>query len=405
MSQLPFHTTTPGQPASATPSTGDTLPGTGGAPPAPAIPAPVYGLPAGLDAPAAPVAPSAPVAPVAPAAAPVARAKQDLDLAWSVVQRLRGRARHAVVGRDAVIDLCIVALLADGHVLLEDFPGSGKTTLAKSLGDAIVDQDQADAFAAMRRIQFTPDMLPSDITGTTIFDPETAKFFYRPGPLFAHIVLADEINRTSPKVQAALLEAMGEKQVTVDNETRRLDDVFFVIATQNPLDLAGTFPLPSAQLDRFLFKIRMEHIPAADELRVLRTRTERRNVAADHLPRVTRDELVAARVAIENRVHVDGAIEECLVNIASRTRADDRILLGTSTRSLVLSIPALQVRALMQGRDWVSPEDVEYLAPYLFAHRIEPAPGVQDVGALVRDCARPALETLSRTMLQNPKAR
>ena len=166
-----------------------------------------------------------------------------------------------------MIDLLIVALLSDGHVLLEDYPGSGKTTLAKALGQSIVSGETH--LEPMRRVQFTPDLLPSDVTGTTIFDPDARTFEFRPGPVFTHILLADEINRTSPKVQSALLEAMGEKQCTIDNTTHSLSELFFVIATQNPLDLAGTFPLPTAQLDRFLFKIRMTHISTQDELDLL----------------------------------------------------------------------------------------------------------------------------------------
>ncbi|MFO7566741.1 MAG: AAA family ATPase, partial [Enhygromyxa sp.] len=165
-----------------------------------------------------------------------------LEEAYGAVQRLRDRLRLAVRGRDDEIELIIIALLADGHVLLEDYPGSGKTTLAKALGDCIIDDQPHDDIVTIRRIQFTPDLLPSDVTGTTIFDPNTNRFFFRPGPIFAHVVLADEINRTSPKVQSALLEAMAEKQTTVDNRTRKLDDLFFVLATQNPLDLAGRIP-------------------------------------------------------------------------------------------------------------------------------------------------------------------
>jgi MoxR-like ATPase len=316
--------------------------------------------------------------------------------AEKVVERLRARVRAAVRGRDEVIDLVIIALLADGHVLLEDYPGSGKTTLAKALGDSIVDDDEHDAIAAMRRIQFTPDMLPSDLTGTTVFDPNTNTFSFRPGPVFAHVVLADEINRTSPKVQAALLEAMAEKQVTVDNETRPLGDLFFVIATQNPLDLAGTFPLPAAQLDRFLFKIRMVHVAAEAELEILASLRERRDTRRDDLARVTRGELIAARRTIEEKVHVDPAIHELLVEIAQATRSDRRILLGTSTRSLVLALPALQARAFIEGRSYVSPEDVEYLAPLIFAHRIEAAPGIDDAAALVRDCCKEPFERAAR---------
>ena len=192
-----------------------------------------------------------------------------LSGAREVAERLGARLRAAIRGRDEVVELMLIALLADGHVLLEDYPGSGKTTLARALGNALDNGSGAAGIAAFRRIQFTPDLLPSDITGTNIFDVETSKFSFRRGPVFAHIVLADEINRTSPKVQAAMLEAMAEKQVTVDNESHVLDDLFFVIATQNPLDLAGTYPLPTPQLDRFLFKIEMKHIERAAELQVL----------------------------------------------------------------------------------------------------------------------------------------
>src|SRR5690349_18311780 len=228
----------------------------------------------------------------------------DLNGAYGVVQRLRARLQAVVRGRDDVIELIIIAILADGHVLLEDYPGSGKTTLAKGLGDCIIDDRPDDDIVTFRRIQFTPDLLPSDVTGTTIFDPNSNRFFFRPGPVFAHVVLADEINRTSPKVQSAMLEAMAEKQVTVDNRTRRLDDLFFVIATQNPLDLAGTFPLPSAQLDRFLFKVRMTHIDRESELEVLASYKARRAGAGQDLPRVTRTEILHARNCIENYIHV-----------------------------------------------------------------------------------------------------
>jgi MoxR-like ATPase len=323
----------------------------------------------------------------------------DLPGAMNVVDRLRARLRAAVRGRDEVVELLIIALLADGHVLLEDFPGSGKTTLAKALGDSILDDHPHDSIVSFRRIQFTPDLLPSDVTGTTIFDPNTNRFFFRPGPVFAHVVLADEINRTSPKVQSALLEAMAEKQTTVDNTTHRLDALFFVIATQNPLDSAGTFPLPNPQLDRFLFKVRMTHISRDAELEVLASYRERRSGAGAELPRVTRTEVLDARAAIENHVYVAPEIHECLVDTARSTRDDPRALLGASTRALVLALPALQARALTRGRDFVAPDDVEALAPLVFAHRIEVAPGVECVD-VVTSALRAPLEQLARRSLE-----
>lgn len=321
----------------------------------------------------------------------------DLEGAYGIVTRMRERLRRAVRGRDDVIEAIIVAMLADGHVLLEDFPGSGKTTLAKALGDCIIDDRPDDDIVAIRRIQFTPDLLPSDVTGTTIFDPNTNKFFFRPGPVFAHVVLADEINRTSPKVQSSLLEAMGEKQVTVDNRTRKLDPLFFVIATQNPLDFSGTFPLPSAQLDRFLFKIRMRHIPRDAELEVLASiRARRTQAQADDLPRMTRTEILDARQVVEEQIHLAPAIRECLVDIAERSRNDPRILSGLSTRALVLMIPALQARALTQRRAYVTDEDVRALAFYTFSHRLELAPGAGQPEAIVQEIIAGPLETLAR---------
>lgn len=324
----------------------------------------------------------------------------DLAGASAALDRIRRRLRAAIIGRDEAIELILIAILADGHVLLEDFPGSGKTTLAKALGDSILDDSPNDEIVTFRRIQFTPDMLPSDITGTTIFDPNTGKFSFRPGPIFAHIVLADEINRTSPKVQAAMLEAMAEKQITVDNRTRSLDDLFFVIATQNPLDLAGTFPLPAAQLDRFLFKIRMTHIPREAELEVLATYKTRRKTPGEDLPRVTRSEILEARAAVEEGVHVAPQILECLVDIAGKTRTDQRILQGTSTRSLVLVMPALKARALSRGRDFVTADDVRALAGLIFGHRVELAPGEDNLDEVLEGCMAEPLERLARATMR-----
>jgi MoxR-like ATPase len=321
-----------------------------------------------------------------------------LDAARDVAARIRDRIRENVMGRDAVIELVLVALLADGHVMLEDYPGSGKTTLAKSLGHSIIDDLPDDDIPDFRRIQFTPDLLPSDVTGVMIFDTATNSFVFRRGPVFAYVVLVDEINRTSPKVQSALLEAMAEKQVTVDNVSHKLDDLFFVMATQNPLDAVGTYPLPLAQLDRFLFKLVMKHIDRASELEVLRT-WGRPRVERD-LPRVTRGDVVAARRLVRVQVAVAPAVHECLVDIAQRLRDDKRTRQGVSTRCLVQAIPALQTLAMLRGRDFVSSADVEYLATPLFAHRLELAPGVVGVERVIEDAVRQPLEALARATLR-----
>lgn len=323
-----------------------------------------------------------------------------LATAIAVLNKLIAAVKQQVLGRDDVIELAIIALMADGHVLLEDFPGSGKTTLAKALGEAIVGAgSQADpAIVPFRRIQFTPDLLPSDVTGVPIFDSHSNDFHFRHGPLFAHVVLADEINRTSPKVQSAMLEAMGEKQVTVDNVTYALDDLFFVIATQNPLDLVGTYPLPTPQLDRFLFKITMAHIDREAELDVLATYKERRDRKTDRIT-VSRNEVIAARHEIDNEVVISPAVKTALVDISRNLRDDDRVLQGNSTRSMVLMLPALQVAAALRGRTYVSAEDIELLLPRVLGHRIELAPGVSDLARVLTDNMRGPMEQLAKSTL------
>jgi MoxR-like ATPase len=326
--------------------------------------------------------------------------------AQQVLQRLKQAVKAQVIGRDEVIDLTLIALMADGHVLLEDFPGSGKTTLAKALGEAIIDDQAAGEkmaghppIAPFRRIQFTPDLLPSDVTGSSVFDTTANTFHFRHGPIFAHVVLADEINRTSPKVQSAMLEAMGEKQVTVDNTTFPLDPLFFVIATQNPLDLVGTYPLPTPQLDRFLFKITMSHIERDAELQVLHTWQQRRD-HAQGISKVGRNEILATRRAIDSQVYIAESIKTTLVDISRAIRSDERVLQGNSTRSLVLILPALQVLAALRGRNYVNADDLEMLLPHVLEHRVELAPGVADFDKVLRDCMRGPMELLARSTLK-----
>jgi MoxR-like ATPase len=325
------------------------------------------------------------------------RTSLDLDQSRAVLDKLRARAAATVIGRDDVIELTLIALLADGHVLLEDYPGSGKTTLARCLGESLT---TGAALAPFRRIQFTPDLLPSDVTGTAVFEPERSRFTFRPGPIFAHIVLADEINRTSPKVQAAMLEAMAEKQVTVDNDTHRLDPLFFVIATQNPLDVAGTYPLPTPQLDRFLFKITMRHIDRKSELDVLKQYPRPSLDMASALPMVSREELLAARQTIRDKVVLSEAMRGAMVDLATALRSDERVLQGASTRSLVLMMPALQARALLRGRDYVAPDDLAALALPVFGHRLECVPGVLDKGEVIKACLGPIVEKLAAASMR-----
>ena len=343
---------------------------------------------------------------IRPAEAGGDEARTPLDEAQRVLARLVEAVGEKVMGRDEIIELCVIALVADGHVLLEDFPGSGKTTLAKTLGEAIVDDgassaDAPEAIKAFRRIQFTPDLLPSDVTGVSIFDPKDNAFHFRRGPLFAHVVLADEINRTSPKVQSAMLEAMGEKQITVDNATYALGELFFVIATQNPLDMAGTYPLPTPQLDRFLFKLTMQHIDRDSELDVLDAHLARRPDRNGPTPTtVGRGEILSAREAIRASVVVDAAVKTALVDISRALRSDPRVAQGNSTRSIVLMLPALQAAAALRSRSYVSASEIEWLLPRVLRHRVELAPGAGNFDAILRDVMAAPMEQLARSTLR-----
>lgn len=314
-------------------------------------------------------------------------------------------ALEAVIrGRSDTIKLVITALLADGHVLLEDYPGSGKTTLSKTLGRLIAPDEAAstrfptnasDPIVPFRRIQFTPDMLPGDVLGVNIFDPKSGSFSFMHGPVFAHIVLADEINRTGPKVQAAFLECMAEKQVTMDNATRPLDQLFFVLGTQNPLDIAGTYPLPQVQLDRFLLKVPMSYVDAETECSILEHHAAIRVGSTSVQPVCKRSDVLAAREACE-QVHIAPALREAMVEIVQATRGNPLIQFGASTRAALMLQTATRSWALLSGRDHANEDDLRAIAPYVLLHRLRFHAGAGEVKKALETVMQPAMEKLVR---------
>ncbi|WHY97990.1 AAA family ATPase [Peribacillus simplex] len=276
------------------------------------------------------------------------------------LEMVLGNIEKVIIGKRDIAELSIVALLSGGHVLLEDVPGVGKTVMVRALAKSIG--------ASFKRIQFTPDLLPSDVTGVSIFNPKEQEFIFRPGPIMGHIILADEINRTSPKTQSALLEAMEEASVTIDGVTRGLEKPFFVMATQNPIEYEGTYPLPEAQLDRFLLKMKMGYPGVEEEIEVLHR--AQYTVPLEELESViTLDELIELQAEIK-AVIVDDTIKRYIVELANRTRTHEGVYLGVSPRGSIALMKAAQAYALIQGRDYVLPDDVQYLVPFVFSHRL-----------------------------------
>ena len=296
-----------------------------------------------------------------------------------------------VVGKDTVLERILAGVLADGHVLVEDYPGLAKTLIARLLAQALD--------LGFRRVQFTPDLLPSDITGSFLYDQREGRFEFRPGPIFTNLVLADEINRATPKTQAALLEAMQESQVTVEGQSFPLERPFLVIATQNPIELEGTYPLPEAQLDRFLLRVGVGYPDAESEREILRRRRQRRTDVATVPTLVTRAELLAMQAALEN-VFVSDALERYIVALTQATRSDPRVALGASPRGSLAVLKLARAEAAMRGRDFVLPDDVKAVAVAALAHRLVLKPElwvsrttpVQVVEALLQHVPAPAAE-------------
>lgn len=265
-----------------------------------------------------------------------------------------------IVGKEDVIELVLVSLFCSGHVLLEDVPGVGKTMLAKCLSKSIS--------CDFKRIQFTPDLLPSDLTGINYFNQKHGEFVFRRGPVFTNILLADEINRATPRTQASLLECMEERQVTIDGETRKLKEPFFVIATQNPVETQGTFPLPEAQLDRFFMRLEMGY-PSFEEGKKILDRFLG-NDPFPHMASVAVAEEIADAQQSFSGIKVNEAVKEYVISIVEMTRKHDRIILGVSPRGSIALLKASKVFAVFKGRDFVTPDDVKYLAEHVLAHRI-----------------------------------
>ena len=310
----------------------------------------------------------------------------ELDDVAEACERILDEVERAVVGKREALELVLIGILADGHVLLEDYPGLAKTLLARSFAQV----------TEMRfsRIQFTPDLMPSDVTGSSIFDQRRAEFEFRPGPIFANLLLADEINRAPPKTQAALLEGMQERQVTIEGTTHPLERPFLVLATQNPIEYEGTYPLPEAQLDRFLLRTGVGYPARDDEWEVLGRRIERQADELELRPVVDRETVLELQQAVED-VYVAESLGYYMVDLVAATRASARTQVGASPRGTLALLKLSRCKAALHGRDFVTPEDVKAVAVPALAHRLilNPELWVQRVSP--DDVVRDALETVA----------
>jgi MoxR-like ATPase len=297
-----------------------------------------------------------------------------MDLVQSFVTPIIENVEKVIVGKRSTIDLFMVALLCEGHVLIEDVPGTGKTMLARSIAVSLG--------GAFKRLQCTPDLLPNDVTGVSVFNQQTGQFEFRPGPIFVNILLADEINRATPRTQSALLEAMQEQQVTIDGVTRMLPRPFLVIATQNPIEYEGTFPLPEAQLDRFLMRLTMGYPTIDDEKTILK------NLQRDHpvnsLGQVVDGLTLPSLQRLVWDIHMDGSLQDYIVRLVAATRSHPDLTLGGSPRASLALFKTAQAFAAVRGRDHVIPDDIKYLVPYTLIHRLIARPEAELRGRTVQ---------------------
>ena len=319
----------------------------------------------------------------------------DLSRVREVSERILAEVEKAVVGKRGPLELVLLALLSDGHVLLEDMPGLAKTLMARSFAQA--------TSLEFSRIQFTPDLMPGDVTGSQIFDQRTAEFVFRPGPVFANLLLADEINRAPPKTQAALLEAMQERQVTSEGETRVLAPPFLVLATQNPIEYEGTYPLPEAQLDRFLIRAGIGYPSRDDEIEMLGRRITRGEDEVELSPVVDAPTLLDMQGSLE-RVHVSEAIEGYIVDLVVATRDSKRLAVGASPRGSLALLKLSRAKAALAGRDFVVPEDVKDVAVPALAHRLTLRPELWVQRIRGEDVVREALESVPTPPAEDVRA-